>query len=173
MTLWAVILLGFVSMVLAQFTLNSALYNESVHARTQELTQLLQNAPRLEDIYYPAKYRLPTDFYVLSEAGGRYVQNVIFDPCRQYGFACCNDTFGTPEYQSRGTYLPEGEDIPRHRPLRDDGSEMAQEISRRPDDELVHDAVCTGALHRLYVSMRLLTVRCGSGFCIATIKDAD
>jgi hypothetical protein len=30
-----------------------------------------------------------------------HVQNVIFDPCRQHGHACCDDTFGTPEFIQR------------------------------------------------------------------------
>lgn len=129
----------------AQYATGSALYNETRDALAAALNTALQNAPLLEDIYYPAKYRLPTDFYVAGAGDGLYTQNVIFDPCRQYGFACCNDTYGTPEFVSADAQLLQGEDVPRHRPLRDDGSIMTQETSRRPDDELYHAPACTGA----------------------------
>ena len=131
----------------AQYAINSALYNQTRQAYSDALTNFLENAPKLEDIYYPAKYRLPTDFYIYSSAARsrKYTQNVIFDPCRQYGYACCNDTFGTPEYDSPETYTSEGEDVPRHKPLRDDGSEMLLETSRRPDDELYFEPKCKGA----------------------------
>lgn len=54
------------------------------------LRERLQNHPDVEDIYYPNKYRLPTDFYVYKPPNRQreYTQNVIFDPCRLVIFEC-------------------------------------------------------------------------------------
>jgi hypothetical protein len=150
----------------AQFPRDSALYNQSLGAARDGLTTALRNAPLLEDVYYPTKYRLPTDFYVGSSAAasGAYVQNVVFDPCRQWGAGCCNDTFGSPEFVATvaapgavasaagvgqaalagGGGSSAGEELPRAGALRDDGSPLATEASRRPDDELRVDPRCTG-----------------------------
>ncbi len=128
----------------AQHVPGSALYNASAARQAAALSAQLRHAPVLEDVFYPAKYRLPTDFYVASAHGGAYTQNVIFDPCRQYGPGCCDDTFGTPEFASPDAALPEDEDAPRARSLRADGSELPQESSRRPDDELHWQPACAG-----------------------------
>ena len=68
----------------------------------------------------------------------QYTQNVIFDPCRFYSFACCNDTYGTPEFLSPGA------DGKTSVLVSADGTPIDTRVSRRPDDEIVLDETCTG-----------------------------
>ena len=138
----------------AQFPAGSTRYNESRDAAAAALTASLDAL----DVQYPAGPRPwpRTDAYVVAAppAGRAYVQNVIFDPCRQHGHACCNDTYGTPEFTRAAAAAAalgggdDGEQVRRWPAVRADGSPLADDVSRRPDDELVYDAACEGALRR-------------------------
>jgi hypothetical protein len=126
----------------AQYVANSVLYNESLAFADAELTAELENAPGLDVLYYPSKYELPINYYADNTAATEYTQNVIFDPCRYYGYACCNDTYGTPEFMSApaadGTQTP----------LAADGSALDPTTSRRPANELYIDEDCDGPFPR-------------------------
>ncbi|RYE84790.1 MAG: hypothetical protein EOO65_01650 [Methanosarcinales archaeon] len=84
-----------------QFVANSELFEQQVGEVNAELQNYLQNLRGLEDSYFPNKYDIPTDYYIFRPPDRRteFTQNVIFDPCRGHEYHCCNDTFGSPEYE--------------------------------------------------------------------------
>lgn len=63
---------------------------------------------------------------------------MVFDPCRDQDYNCCNDTYGTPEFRR---ILSDGTDLR----LRAGGEQLPDESSRIPTDSLVIDELCTGA----------------------------
>lgn len=99
----------------------------------------------LDYIYYPNKYIHPTDFYIYDPPNRKneFTQNVIFDPCREYEFDCCNDTYGTPEFEYVNAD-PTAQDYNVIRTVYDDLTPVPQAASRRPTDELYVDPSCTG-----------------------------
>ena len=126
-----------------QFAVGSAQYNESLAASRANVTVGLELAPGLEEVYFPQLLAPPTSNYVPATAASAaaYTQNVIFDPCRGYAFACCNDTYGTPEYAAYNTRVGD----PAYGTLgyfSADGSPLDKSKSRRPDDELFIDEAC-------------------------------
>lgn len=129
----------------AQYLRNTALFNQTLAAGDATLVALLQNAPGLEDVFFPDKYRLPTDFYVYAppDRAAEYTQNVIFQPCRQYDYACCSDTFGTPEYATTIANASRADYGTTYLTL-DGGVAMDPAISRRPDAAYFIDETCTG-----------------------------
>ena len=116
------------------------MFNESLAAADATLTAELEALPALSGVFTQAASGAAlAGAYIAPDAttAGQFTQNVIFDPCRYYGFACCNDTFGTPEFLTPAGLLAA------------DGSPLDPETSRRPDDEIVIDEQCTGACGRV------------------------
>jgi hypothetical protein len=63
-------------------------------------TSITQADPALIAQFWPTKYLLPRRQYEYAPPDpAAYSMNVIFDPCRGYPFDCCNDTFGSPEFE--------------------------------------------------------------------------
>jgi hypothetical protein len=109
------------------------------------LTEFVENLPAVDVIYNPSKNILSSDEYVLNEPDrvNDYTQNVIFDPCRDYAFNCCSDTYGTPEfvqYNNDSTSANYGS--PEARDAEKNVIDASQ--SRRIDDEIYMDETCTG-----------------------------
>lgn len=117
-------------------TANVCVYAYKLLFGADELRTQLQNHPDLEDIFYPRKYDIPTEFYAFRPPTD-YTQNVIFDPCRSQSFNCCSDTYGTPEFRQ---IQSDGTDVRR----RASGVRLPLESSRLPTDALVVDELCTG-----------------------------
>lgn len=65
----------------SQFPQGSGLYNQALQSGDAELDFVLENAPDLEDTFFPLKYSIPINYYV-NVSTKDYVMNVIFDPCR-------------------------------------------------------------------------------------------
>ena len=101
--------------------------------------------PEVESFYFPAKYQQPLDNYFLVEPNRAtdYTQNVIFDPCRGQAFNCCNDTFGTPEWELVSAD-PAASDYGERVRAYADGTRIPPGASRRPAEQLVLDASCEG-----------------------------
>ena len=132
-------------MVHSQFIKGSYLYNQTYAEGNALLTAQLRDHPDLENIFYPNKYRLPRDFYVYQPPNRdtEYTQNVILNPCQNYEYDCCFDTYGTPEY----LYIESNASLSNYgtrATLTDDGEVMDIDTSRRPDDELFIDESCEG-----------------------------
>lgn len=128
-----------------QYIIGSYLYNQTYAEGNSLLTAQLRDHPDLENIFYPNKYRLPRDFYVYQPPNRdtEYTQNVILNPCSNYEYDCCFDTYGTPEY----SYVENNASLATYgtrSTLNDDGDVMDIDTSRRPDDELFIDESCEG-----------------------------
>ena len=135
-----------------QFPLGSGTYAElsSYAAADVNYTTVTQGDPLLISTYHPDMYLLPRSFYVLSPTD-LITQNVIFDPCRGQPYNCCQDTFGTPEYErvDAAPLLPSGAPNPAYGTysyLYADGSPTPTNARRRPRDQLVIDPTCTDLL---------------------------
>ena len=134
----------------AQYAQGTMLFVQTEAASTGLLQAQLQDSADLENVYYPNKYLLPTDYYSFlpPDRLSQYTQNVIFNPCQGYEFNCCFDTFGTPEYQRVDSepYLASGQLNPNYgarSSVLDDGSIIDPTTSRLPDDEFFIDNSCT------------------------------
>ena len=129
----------------AQYAMNTVLYNQTLATGNLVLTGQVTDNMYLEDIYYPNKYILPTDFYTYKAPNRdkEYTQNVIFNPCEGYSHDCCSDTYGTPEYLSVNSD-PKSINYGIRRQRLDDGSTLLQAVSRLPDDQLYIDDSCQG-----------------------------
>lgn len=123
-----------VGVTIAQFPEGGGLYKQEVGVLEASLDTKLQNHPDLEDLYFPKKYLIPTDFYRL-EPTTTYSQNVIFDPCRGHKFDCCKDVYGTPEFRS---FNDDGSITLR----KDNGALLDPSTSRQASDELEIDENC-------------------------------
>ena len=136
---------------LAQYAQGTNLFVQTQDAATGLLKAQLQDSADLENVYYPNKYLLPTDYYSFlpPDRVAQYTQNVIFNPCQGYEYNCCFDTYGTPEYQvvDGSAVLPNGNANPNYglrTSVLDDGSIIDPTTSRLPDDEFFIDNSCTG-----------------------------
>ena len=96
--LLACVLLAQTTLTSSQYPQGGGLYNQALQKSNANLDFVLKNHPDLEDIFLPAKYLIPTNFYRL-ETTTEYLMNVIFDPCRGHAYNCCSDTYGTPEWR--------------------------------------------------------------------------
>lgn len=109
------------------------------------LVEQLENAPGLEDVYFPRKYSLPTDYYVFQPPDRElnYTQDVIFAPCQGYEYNCCNNTYGLPQFESVDAATESA--AAQTLLLNADGSVLSNEYSRKPTFGLVMNEQCTDA----------------------------
>ena len=96
-----------------------------------------QGDPALVTRHHPDLYLLPRSFYTLAPST-LFTQNVIFDPCRGQPANCCNNTFGTPEFER----FDAASGARAHAYA--DGSPAPASALRRPRDQLLIDPTCTG-----------------------------
>ncbi|KAA0146079.1 hypothetical protein FNF29_08267 [Cafeteria roenbergensis] len=127
-------------------------------ART-DLDTFLKQHPDLVDIFYPKRFSLPTEFYQL-EPPTDYTIGVIFDPCRDSVFNCCNDTAAAPEFHAfdkdpeSSTY---GQVLPRC--WNHNSSVIANEPCRAPaDGAMIPLCLQLGVTQTAYI------VECGGEF---------
>lgn len=101
--------------------------------------------PEIESKYHPNKYQLPLDDYAWAPPSpDEFSVNVIFDPCRGYGFDCCNNTFGTPEWE---VIVADPEAVApfeygKRTIVYSDGTEVPKGVSRFPPSTLRIDETC-------------------------------
>jgi hypothetical protein len=130
----------------AQYADGTTLFTETMGLANAVLNTSITNLPDLEMIFYPNKYRLPTDYYTFlpPDRAADYTQNVIFNPCQGYEYNCCSDTYGTPEYLIVDSD-PASPGYGTRQQQLDDSSTLDPTASRLPDDEFFVDNSCTGA----------------------------
>ena len=87
-----------------------------------------------------------------------YYVNAIFDPCREYGFNCCNDTFGAPEFRSLDNN-PDSPTLGNWMIYSQDGTKPATETSRWPDDSTEYNPRCTNLMEPFDFCVAPLTAR--------------
>jgi hypothetical protein len=144
--LFLLVLLALLGSAGGQFPVTSPTYMELSSYAVADLnyTIVTQADPVLVARHHPDLYLLPTSFYVLTPPSpGTFTQNVLFDPCRDQPFSCCQDTFGTPEFELVAGE-PSSAAYGARQYLYADGSPTPLNARRRPQDQLVVDATCTG-----------------------------
>jgi hypothetical protein len=125
-----------------QFAPSDPAYGVLLRAANADLnaTSATQADPALVARFWPSKYLLPRRQY--EYAPPAYAINVIFDPCRGYAFNCCNDTFGTPEYEiaSEDSSVDIGAGVATFE--FEDRARVPDEARRTPRKRLVTDETC-------------------------------
>ena len=108
-------------------------------------TVITQADPALIQRYWPALYQLPAAAYTYAPPDpSLYTMNVIFDPCRGYGFNCCSDTYGTPEYQGPTPDPLSTTGEPKY--FWASGAPLPVAAQRTPRNQLIIDDTCLGLL---------------------------
>ncbi len=87
-----------------------------------------------------------------------YYVNIIFDPCREYGYNCCNDTYGAPEFRVLDDN-PESPTLGNWMFFDQDGSRPPTETSRWPDDSTEYNPRCTNLMEPFPFCVAPLTAR--------------
>lgn len=126
----------------AQWKVGTAQYDNKLRSNTEALDAQLGDHPDLVHIFNPSKFLIDKDTYEYVDPIG-YKMSVIVDPCQDHPFNCCNETYGTGQYIVENDST-QSEDFGEITFLKDDGSALAQEASRMPDDEVEFDEDCEG-----------------------------
>jgi hypothetical protein len=129
----------------AQFAPSDPSYGLLLSSANTDLnaTMVTQADPGLVALYWPGKYLLPRRQYEFAPPDpAEYTMNVIFDPCRGYLFDCCNDTFGTPEYEvpSADALVDVGGGVASF--VFEDRAPVPEEARRTPRKRLLIDETC-------------------------------
>lgn len=128
--------------VSAQLKFGSPLFWQALEERSEDQEALLRDHPDLVAVYNPAKFLIDRDQYeFLDPAVAPYRSSVIVEPCLNHAYDCCNDTYGTPQYGLEVTNTG-SEDFGDIVAYKADGTQLTEEASRRPDEEVVFDEEC-------------------------------
>eukprot|EP01029_Cantina_marsupialis_P023060 TRINITY_DN5694_c0_g1_i1.p1 TRINITY_DN5694_c0_g1~~TRINITY_DN5694_c0_g1_i1.p1 ORF type:complete len:337 (-),score=45.82 TRINITY_DN5694_c0_g1_i1:163-1173(-) len=124
-----------IHLVAAQWAYGTPKWQQEYEKNLAAALEILQNHEDLENTYYPNKYDEDIDQYEFSYPTDYFIE-LLVDPCKDQANNCCDDTYGSPQYET----IIDDEIVE----IDAQGNVLLDDESRRADDLLIMDSTCKG-----------------------------